>query len=152
MYRLNFNFLVLIIFIVSGCKAQDKKTVYILFEEKKQVNCIEFNSNNRKDKSTSTYIGLMTKSGSSNTEVVFSMCNEKLFLIKNINPEKVSKVDFNKLDLVQFDYLVDKYIKSDMFSKRYVFDKIYFLEKINEKEYLKYGVYWSHGIHRGIQN
>lgn len=152
MHRLNFTFFVLVIFIVSGCRAQHKKTVYLLFEEKQKVNCIEFNSNVRKDKSTSNYTGVMTKSINSNKKIVFSMCREKLFSIEDINPEKVSKDDFNKLDLVQFDYLIDEYIKSDMFSKRYVFEKIYFLEKINEKEYLKYEVYWSHSVHRGIQN
>lgn len=154
MCRLNLNFLLFLFFLVTVCKAQEKKTVYLIFKENEQVNCVKYNSNNnnRQDRSTSTYTGVMKKSENSNKEIVFSMCREKLFLVKDTNPEKISTTDVNELDLVKFDYLIEEYIKSDMFSKRYVFDKIYFIEKINEKEYLKYEVYWEHYVHRGIQN
>lgn len=152
MCRLNLKFLIFILFILTACNAQDKKAVYLIFSKNEQVSCVKFNNNDRQDKSTSTYNGSMRKEESSNNKVYFNICKERFLLEKDTSPETISTSDVDNLNAVKFDYLIDRYIKSDMFSKRYVFDKIYFLEKINDEEYLKYEVYWEHAVDRGIQN
>lgn len=152
MCRLNLNFLISIFFTLTACNAQDKKTIYLIFNQNEQVNCVKFNSQDRQDKSTSTYIGVMIKREYPNSKVNFNICRERFSLIKKTNPEKISIRDVNELNVVKFDYLIDEYIKSDMFNKRDVFEKIYFIEKINEKEYLKYEVNWEHYVGKGIQN
>lgn len=152
MFRLNLIFLISIFFIITSCNAQDKETVYLIFNQNEQVDCVKFNNDDRQDKSTSNYTGIMKKKEFINNQITFFICRERFSLSKDTSSEKISTKDVNELNVVKFDYLIDEYIKSDMFNKRDVFDKIYFLEEINEKEYLKYEVNWEHGVDIGIQN
>ncbi|OIQ30356.1 MAG: hypothetical protein BM564_03020 [Bacteroidetes bacterium MedPE-SWsnd-G2] len=137
---------------MSSCIAQDKQTIYLIFNQNEAVNCIKSNSNYRHDKSLTNYKGAMVKSEYPNNKTSFIICKEHFSLIKNTKPQKISKGDVSKLKLVEFEYLIKEYIKSDMFNKRDVFENIFFIEKINEEEYLKYEVHWEHYIDKGFQN
>lgn len=126
-------------------EAQTKESVYFLFEDGKSVNCVKIKTDSYKRnniiKVKST--GKMNKS-ETDQNLFFSVCSEKFLLVEDKEVVQIEEIE--ELNLVDFDYFIDKRIESDLFSKRDVFNKIYFLEKKNDI-YCKYEVYWYASAH-----
>ena len=132
--------------------AQEKETVYLIFEEGSEVNCVKIKSKSYKrgDTLRVKYVGNMMKRGLENRPHFF-VCVEKFLLAKNSKIETIKTGDLRELNIVDFDYFIKKRFETNKVTKRSVFDKIYFLEKIDEDQYLKYEVYWNQSAHnRGI--
>jgi len=132
--------------------AQKKETVYLLFEENKQVNCVKIESKSykRNDTLRLKYKGYMKNHGKVD-KPSFVICQEKFLLEKGSMIDTINTDDLKHLNIVDFDYFIKRRFETNKVTKRSVFDKIYFLEKIDENTYLKYEVYWNQSAHnRGI--
>ncbi|WP_445457311.1 hypothetical protein [Flavobacterium sp. HNIBRBA15423] len=136
------NILAVTVFALQiSCKAQSNNTVYLYFEDQKEVDCFRDESDKKSNETVINYKGKMFKH-SLGEKIFFNICLERFLLINDTKIEKIKSNTVNKLKTVNFDYFIKRLKESDMFSKRYVFNKIYFIEKIDENEYLKYEVYW----------
>lgn len=144
--------LVLCIIGFSSCNSQEKETVYLIFKENNQVNCVKIKNKSykRDDTLKVKYKGYMRNHGSMKTPS-FTICQEKFFLDKKSKIDTVKASSVKKLNIVNFDYFIRRRFETNKVTKRNVFNKIYFLEKINEEEYIKYNVYWNQSAHnRGL--
>ena len=142
--------LFLIVFQFACAQKKERETVYLIFEDGKETNCVKLEGKLRSETKKVKYNGSMLKQGTKEAPYFF-ICREKFPLVKDSKVETVDSKEIKKLNVVDFDYFIKERFDSQLFSKQKVFENIYFLERDNDGNFNKYEVRWRETAHnRGI--
>lgn len=132
---------ILFFFLFFSCSGNaQSETIYLLFEDKKSINCnISPYRDGRNKKETITHT---KKSTLYKKNIVFKICYQFFVFNPNTNSKKIRTT--KPKDIVNINYLTNKLEENYLdTTKEKLFKKIYILEKMNDGSYVQYEVLWK---------